>query len=175
MVAGVVKDVAGCREGAVSWFRGEACWSVQDSAEDAGHAIPKWRWLSFCKYCQALIPSLEVQNPIIQKGLPIEIVWDQPTHPSPPISFKPIKNSSIVLVNTTGCRRHVPLSWWSPAPHIRLPPIMQNMHRGVYYAKYCSCGRGERDCCMGDKLKMHLLGKNLIRGKREEKIDHKGV
>ena len=50
-----------------------------------------------------------------------------------------------------------------------------NMHRGIYYAKYCSGGRWERDCCMGDKLKMHLLGKNLIRGKREEKIDHKGV
>ena len=41
MVAGVVQDVAGCREDAVSWSKGEACWSVQDGAGDAEHAAPK--------------------------------------------------------------------------------------------------------------------------------------
>ena len=76
--------------------------------------------------------------------------------------------AAIVLVNTTGCRRHVPLL--DGPPHHTL-----GFHRsckiftGVYVMQN-TVVVGE-----GDKLKMHLLGKNLIRGKREEKIDHKGV
>ena len=37
----MVKGVVGCREDAVSWSKGEACSSVQDSAEDARDVVPE--------------------------------------------------------------------------------------------------------------------------------------
>ena len=46
----MAKDVAGCREDVVSWFKEEACSSVQDGAEDAGDAVPE-KWLDIPFHC----------------------------------------------------------------------------------------------------------------------------
>ena len=66
MEEGVAKDVVGCREDAVSWFRGEACWSVQDGAEVAGDVVPK-KWLDIPIHCLFIFQSNDIwQCSIIQ-------------------------------------------------------------------------------------------------------------